>query len=82
MCQGGGGPARGHLWTGRRLLSVEKTGGELILHVVSACCLHLFVKMSEVGDFVLFFTIKRKKAFSPFCRGGVLFFYGCVIVNG
>jgi len=63
-------------------LSVEKTGGELILHVVSACCLHLFVKMSEVGDFVLFFTIKRKKAFSPFCRGGVLFFYGCVIVNG
>lgn len=57
------------------MLSVEKTGGELILYVVSACCLHLFVKMSEVGDFVLFFTIKRKKAFSPFCRGGVLFFY-------
>ncbi|XUR84029.1 hypothetical protein WCP94_000669 (plasmid) [Bilophila wadsworthia] len=56
-------------------MSVEKTGGELILYVVSACCLQLFVKMSEGGDFVLFFTIKRKKAFSPFCRGGVLFFY-------
>ena len=55
-------------------MSVEKTGGEFILYVVSACCLHLFVKMSEVGDFVLFFTIKRKKAFSPFFVEGECFF--------
>ena len=50
----------------KKAVERRKTGGELILYVVSACCLHLFVKMSEVGDFVLFFTIKRKKAFSPF----------------
>ena len=54
-------------------MSVEKTGGEFILYVVSACCLHLFVKMSEVGDFVLFFTIKEKKRHSALFVEGVLF---------
>ena len=54
-------------------MSVEKTGGEFILYVVSACCLHLFVKMSEVGDFVLFFTIKRK-GIQPFFVEGECFF--------
>ena len=54
-------------------MSVEKTGGEFILYVVSACCLHLFVKMSEVGDFVLFFTIE-KKGIQPFFVEGECFF--------